>query len=100
LRCGNTLHSISILFVAGLVYPVLAQSEDNYLLPVVLVYPPLWAEKDTLPPAIEIKVLDQTAEEDPLEAAEGDRKVALDTESTLRYFEIPKTDVNAGEVLL
>ena len=80
-------------------YPsVYAQSsEDNYLLPVVLVYPPVWAEKDTIPPTIEIKVLDLTPEEDLLETAEGDKKEAFDTESSISYFENPKTDVNAGD---
>jgi hypothetical protein len=32
-----------------------------------------------------------------LDGAEGDEKKALDTESSTKYFEIPKSDVNAGE---
>ena len=43
------LHSqISILLVGGLVYPVFARSsQDNYILPVILVYPAVWTEKNT-----------------------------------------------------
>jgi hypothetical protein len=90
--------AISILFVGGLVYPVFAQSsEDNYILPVILVYPAVWAEKNTVPPAIEIKVMDQTQEDSVLDGAEGDEKKALDTESSTKYFELAKSDVNAGE---
>ena len=32
-----------------------------------------------------------------MDGAEGDEKKALDTESSTKYFEIPKSDVNAGE---
>ena len=89
---------ISILFVGGLAYPVSAQSsQDNYILPVILVYPAVWTEKNTVPPAIEIKVMDQTQEDSVLDGAEGDEKKALDTQSSTKYFEIPKSDVNAGE---
>jgi hypothetical protein len=77
---------------------VVAQpSEDNYILPVVLVYPSVWVEKNTIPPAIEIRVLDQTKEDSVLDAADGDEKLALDTESSTKYFEIPKNSVNVGE---
>jgi hypothetical protein len=89
---------ISILFMGGHVYPsVFAQSsEDNYILPVILVYPAIWAEKNTVPPTIEINVRGQFQEDDVLDGAEGDEKKALDTESSTKYFEIPKSDVNAG----
>ena len=85
--------------MGGHVYPsVFAQSsEDNYILPVILVYPAVWAEKNTVPPTIEINVLGQFQEDDVLDGAEGDEKKALDTESSTKYFEIPKSDVNAGE---
>ena len=90
--------AISILFVGGLVYPVFAQSsQDNYVLPVILVYPAIWADNNTVPPAIEIKVMGQTQEDSVLDGAEGDEKRAMDTESSTKYFEIPKSDVNAGE---
>lgn len=90
--------AISILFVGGLIYPVSAQSsQDNYVLPVILVYPAIWADNNRVPPAIEIKVMDQTQEDSVLDGAEGDKKKALDTESSTKYFEIPKSDVNAGE---
>ena len=90
--------AISILLVGGLVYPVFAQSsQDNYVLPVILVYPAIWADNNTVPPAIEIKVMDQTQEDSVLDGAEGDEKRALDTESSTKYFEIPKSDANAGE---
>jgi len=90
--------AISILLVGGLVYPVFAQSsQDNYVLPVILVYPAIWADNNTVPPAIEIKVMDQTQEDSVLDGAEGDEKRALDTESSTKYFEIPKSDVNEVE---
>ena len=89
--------AISILLVGGLVYPVFAQSsQDNYVLPVILVYPAIWADNNTVPPAIEIKVMDQTQEDSVLDGAEGDEKRALDTESSTKYFEIPKSYVNEG----
>jgi hypothetical protein len=55
------------------------------------------SDKNTVPPTIEIRVLDQTTEEDLLEAAEGDEAEALDTEASVRYFNIAKSDVTAGE---
>jgi hypothetical protein len=76
---------------------VLGQVSDNYILPVVLVYPSVWVDKNTVPPAIEIRVLDQTQEDSVLDSAEGDGRAALDTESSTNYFEIPKDSVNAGE---
>jgi hypothetical protein len=36
----------------------------------------VWAEKNTVPPAIEIKVIDQTQEDSVLDGAEGDEKKA------------------------
>ena len=91
--------AISILFSGWIcLSKVFAQSsQDNYILPVILVYPAIWAEKNTVPPAIEINVMDQSQEEDVLDGAEGDEKRALDTESSTKYFEIPKSDVNEGE---
>lgn len=71
--------AISIVLVGGLVYPVFAQSsQDNFVLPVILVYPSIWADNNTVPPAIEIKVMDQTQEDSVLDGAEGDEKRALD----------------------
>lgn len=69
-----TLGAISALFLVSLVYTsaVAPSPVVNYVLPVVLVYPKVWADKNTVPPTIEIRVLDQTTEEDLLEAAEGD----------------------------
>lgn len=94
-----TLGTTSVLFLVSLVYTsAVAQSPaDSYVLPVVLVYPKVWADKNTVPPTIEIRVLDQTTEEDLLEAAEGDEAEALDTEASVRYFNIAKSDVTAGE---
>ena len=53
-------------------------SEDNYILPVILVYPAVWAEKNTFPPTIEINVLGQFQEDDVLDGAEENEKKALD----------------------
>lgn len=94
-----TLGGVSALFLVSLVYPgaVAQSSDDTYVLPVVLVYPAVWVEKNTVPPAIEVNVLNQTQEESVLDAAEGDEKKALDTEYSIRYFEIPKSDVNVDE---
>ena len=70
--------AISILLVGGLVYPVFAQSsQDNYVLPVILVYPAIWADNNTVPPAIEIKVMDQTQEDSVLDGAEGDERKGI-----------------------
>ena len=93
---------VSILFMGGHVYPsVFAQSsEDNYILPVILVYPAVWAEKNTVPPTIEINVLGQFQEDDVLDGAEGDEKKALDTESSTKYFEIPKSDVKFSHLII
>jgi hypothetical protein len=86
------------LFMIGPFYSTVgAQSsqEDNFVIPVVLVYPSIWVEKNTIPPAIEVHVLNQSQEDNVLDAAEGDEKKALDTEYSIRYFEIPN---NSTEV--
>jgi hypothetical protein len=46
-----------------------------------------------------VKVLDQVREESLLDVAEGDEKKALDTETTIEYFEIPKNQGNVGDVV-
>ncbi len=46
-----------------------------------------------------MKVLDQIREESLLDVAEGDEKKALDTETSIDYFEIPKEQVNVGDVV-
>jgi hypothetical protein len=94
------LGAISIFFMLSLVYSsVGAQSsqENNSVLPVVLVYPSVWVEKNSIPPAIEVHVLDQSQEDNVLDAAEGDEKKALDTEYSIRYFEIPNSSVDVDD---
>lgn len=91
------LVTITTSMSTGLRSVIAQSSEDNYILPVILVYPSVWVDKNTVPPAIEISVLDQTQEDSVLDAAEGDEKLALDTESSTKYFEIPKNSVNVGE---
>lgn len=94
------LGAISIFFMLSLVYSsVGAQSsqENNSVLPVVLVYPSVWVEKNSIPPAIEVHVLDQSQEDNVLDAAEGDEKKALDTEYSIRYFEIANSSVDVDD---
>jgi hypothetical protein len=91
---------ILLLFMISLVYSSAgAQSsqEDNFVLPVVLVYPSVWVEKNTIPPAIEVHVLNQSQEDNVLDAAEGDEKKALDTEYSIRYFEIPENSADVDD---
>ncbi|MEP6576681.1 MAG: hypothetical protein ABJB85_09665 [Nitrososphaerota archaeon] len=73
------MHNFDTVY-GGYVYPsgFAQSSEDNYILPVILVYPAAWAEKNTVPPTIEIKVMDQTQEDSVLDGAQGDEKKALD----------------------
>jgi hypothetical protein len=88
---------LSLVMVSTFYSSVWAQSsqEDNFVLPVVLVYPSIWVQKNSIPPAIEVHVLNQSQEDNVLDAAEGDEKKALDTEYSIRYFEIPN---NSAEV--
>jgi hypothetical protein len=88
------------LFMIGPFYSTVgAQSsqEDNFVIPVVLVYPSIWVEKNTIPPAIEVHVLNQSQEDNVLDAAEGDEKKALDTEYSIRYFEIPNNSADVDD---
>ncbi|MDQ5869376.1 MAG: hypothetical protein M3530_06565 [Thermoproteota archaeon] len=89
------------LFIGDIVYSLALAQEfiDNYVLPVVLVYPSVWKENGVVAPTIEVKVLDQVKEASPLNAAEGDEKLALDTECSIKYFEIPKSQVNVGDLV-
>lgn len=90
---------ILTLFLGDFLYSIaLAQDfTDKYVLPVVLVYPSVWKEKGVVAPIIEVKVFDQVREESHLDVAEGDEKKALDTESSIDYFEIPKNQGNVGD---
>ena len=74
-----------------------SSQEDNFVLPVVLVYPSIWVEKNIIPPAIEVHVLNQSQEDNVLDAAEGNEKKALDTEYSIRYFEIPNNSADVDD---
>lgn len=89
------------LFIGDIVYSLALAQEftDNYVLPVVLVYPSVWKENGVVAPTIEVKVLDQAKEESLLDAADGVGKLALDTESSIKYIEIPKSQANVGDVV-
>jgi hypothetical protein len=89
----------SLVMVSTFYSSVGAQSsqEDNFVLPVVLVYPSIWVQKNSIPPAIEVHVLNQSQEDNVLDAAEGDEKKALDTEYSIRYFEIPKNSADVDD---
>jgi hypothetical protein len=90
---------LSIFMVSSFYSSARAQSsqEDNFVLPVVLVYPSIWVEKNSIPPAIEVHVLNQSQEDNVLDAAEGDEKKALDTEYSIRYFEIPNNSADIDD---
>jgi hypothetical protein len=90
---------LSLFMVSSFYSSVGAQSsqEDNFVLPVVLVYPSIWVEKNTIPPAIEVHVLNQSQEDNVLDAAEGDEKKALNTEYSIRYFEIPNNSADVDD---
>ena len=90
---------MSLVMVSTFYSSVGAQSsqEDNFILPVVLVYPSIWVQKNSIPPAIEVHVLNQSQEDNVLDAAEGDEKKALDTEYSIRYFEIPNNSADVDD---
>ena len=90
---------LSLFMVSSFYSSVGAQSsqEDNFVLPIVLVYPSIWVEKNTIPPAIEVHVLNQSQEDNVLDAAEGDEKKALNTEYSIRYFEIPNNSADVDD---
>jgi hypothetical protein len=70
---------LSLVMVSTFYSSVWAQSsqEDNFVLPVVLVYPSIWVQKNSIPPAIEVHVLNQSQEDNVLDAADGDEKKSI-----------------------
>ncbi len=57
----------------------------------------MWKENRVVAPTIEVKVLDQVRGGSYLYVAEGYEKNALDTETSIDYFELPTKQGNAGD---
>ena len=91
---------VIISFIGGFFPNAFAQEfTEDFVVPVVIVYPSVWKESGVVPPTIEVIVQDQVREESILDKVGGDEKLAMDLEAQVEYFEISKDEAKAGDIV-